>query len=229
MKGDSSLKMIKDTMKGLMEEFDLPATLRSQAIVFFAPILHHDMIVGKAVSTKTHEKRHELGSDAEPGRDDVCQDVLKRYIMYSDKRIEGIKLTKAEYFENKKKYLINPSEYLFIIDEVNYVCFFKGNEIKGKMKPVKPAWRAFIFLLLNKNDSEVSYREIFQFARKKEQYYERDTYNIVQKWISLFRKFVEKDDDFRWFFTPIKDFGYKYQIGADFRFCVFRRLEDTQN
>lgn len=191
----------------------LPKEIREETVYYLTPKLQRD-------------SRKVLNI---PDDDGLNSKKIIRYIVYTHEDSEGKQLTTEEYFKVKRETEAQAQDYKFIIDEAKYECWFNGRKIEGKKKPVKPAWRAFIFLILNKTNSSVGYKDIFKFARIMEKFYEDDTSNTVQKWISLFRKYVDEDDDLRWFFTPVDEIGYKFQEGADFHFCVFRRLlEDAK-
>lgn len=153
----------------------------------------------------------------------------EKYIMFTDKNADGMKLTESRYHDKKKDYESQAFNYKFIIDEINYTCFFSGREIKGKKKPVRPAWRALIYLLQieKKSGETVNYKDIFKYVWPGKKYFEKYTYRTVEKWISLFRNYL--DDGLQWFIIGQDGIEFVFQEIVDFRYCIFRRFKSTSD
>jgi hypothetical protein len=151
----------------------------------------------------------------------------KKYVMLTDtgKKVEN--LSGIGFIELLKEQKRRATEYRFLIDEVNYELYYNGERIvkSKKEKPVKPAWRAFIYLLLRKSKGikdekyAVSYEDIYKFVYKDEFYIKSSADNTVQKWVSKFKLYI--NDDKLWFLRSEEKYGYRYNKNAVFNFCIF--------
>lgn len=218
-----TIERIEENIKKLCGK-RLPYSVVLQAVGFFAPHIYRDWKQrgGKAESTLEPELD-------EPLHPPPQEEEKEEYKMYTDKNRKGIPLTKAEYFGKKEIYENQASKYKFIIDEINYECFFNGQKIEGREKPVKPAWRALIYLLLieKKPGSTVNYKDVFKFVWPGKKYFIDDTYRTVERWISFFRSYF--DDKMQWFIIGQDKREFVFQEIVDFSFCIFRYVKDAPN
>ena len=118
---------------------------------------------------------------------------------------------------------------LITIDEVDYTCFFEGKNVieSGRDRPGKPAWRAFIYLLLLEKEpgKEVNFEEVFKFVHIGKRYVPGKSYQSVEKWISMFRVFL--NDDLQWFIIGQDENEFIFQEKIQFEYCIFRRLRSN--
>jgi hypothetical protein len=156
-------------------------------------------------------------------------DEKKEYIVYTAKNRKGVPLTMNQYLLRKAKWETQDSVFKLIVDEIIHTCFFNGSEIKGRKKPVKPAWRALIYLLLleKKPGETVDYKDVFKFVWPGKTYYKDPHYKTVEKWISMFRIFL--DDKLKWFIEGQLNQEFVFREIVDFDYCIFRRLKDTSD
>ena len=203
LQGVLSEKTVEETIDKCGE--DLPGSLRSQTVSYFAPLIQKDLEkIGRIPAIEVEEE--------------------KKYVMYSHKNKKGNEITESKYLElietNKDEYSIWIDEIssIFIIDNKN-IEKVGANGKKVLKLLIKGAGRVLSFRELIKNINPLLVSPAFLDEKNEwDNYYNKNVYY----WLSDLRKDTDyKIDDY---IKKVRGSGYKLKTEKEFKFCLIDKI-----
>ncbi len=196
-----SLDKIKETMKCLGEEFELPSTLKYQIVDFFAPILLKDLQKRELIPVSENEAKRE-------------------YVIYS--HLGRKELTEEEYLQKKEKFEGTKKQCFLFINEITDEFYVYGEDQIVSDHP-----KELLKLLIKNAGCTLDYQTIYEGVTeiKLDEIpadKESDSTLLAYKWFSLLK--VNVDKRLTRCLKTVRGKGYKICMGKKSQFYFFDYL-----